>query len=157
MAASNVLRVNTVEEEKLYLDAVHNVIAGILREKEGRTLIDIAEAIDVSKKTISNAYNKTHSLSHTFLTRLGKAFGPHVLNPYMALMGARAVPMHTDNVIDILPTILRLSTKVADARHPDSPGGCAEVHTEKLGYLPDLEKTIRDLEGLLAHVRELAA
>jgi hypothetical protein len=48
-----VLRVNLVEEETAFLGAVHDVIRCILAEKDGRTLIDIAEAAGVHPTTFS--------------------------------------------------------------------------------------------------------
>jgi hypothetical protein len=157
MQERNVLRVNAVEEETAYLLAVHRIIAGILAEKAGRTLIDIAETIDVDKKTISNAFNKTHRLSPMFLTRLGCHYGAHVLNPYLELMGARAVPLDGGTVLDILPRLMRAGTRIAEARHPESVGGTVEVHTEKLQYLPELETLARDLDALIVSIRKIAA
>ena len=148
MAAPQVLRINEVEEEKRYLEAVHQVIACILAESPGRTFIDVAEAINVDKKTVSNAFNKTHRLSPMFLTRLGQAFGSHCLNPFAALSGARMVPLEADEQIDALPTMTAAIHKLAVARSPDSPGGERIVHTELLGMEQEIDAAMRALTAL---------
>src|SRR6478672_6049804 len=115
MSDGHVLRVNCVEEEAAFRCAVQEVISRVLADKPGRTLIDIAETIDVSVKTISNAFNRTHSLSQTFLNRLGKAYGPHVLDPVAKLSGGRMVPLEVSTVRDVLPFLQRASLKIAVA------------------------------------------
>jgi len=149
VASNNVLRVNAVEEERLYLEAAHRVIANILAEKKGRTLIDIAEAINVDKKTISNAFNKTHRLSQMFLTRLGAAFGPHCLDPVAALSGGRMVPLvEADEGVDAMPSTTAAIHKLAVAKSPTSPGGDRITHTELLGMEPEIDAAIRALSSL---------
>jgi hypothetical protein len=158
MSDHNVLRVNAVEEESDFRCAVHEVIARILADKPGRTLIDIAEGIDVSVKTISNAFNRTHSLSQTFLTRLGKVFGPHVLDPVAALSGGRMIALDVSVQRDVLPFMTRAANKIAEARSPDSPGGVREIHTEKAGYLPNLRDLRKELDCLIWQIEaDLAA
>ena len=145
---NNVLRVNAVEEERLFLEAVHRVIANILSEKPGRTLNDIAEAINVESKTISNAFNKRHRLSQLFLTRLGQAYGPHVMDPIAALYGGRVVPIEADENADALPSTTAAIHKLALARSPSSPGGDRITHTELLDMEPDIDGAIRALNAL---------
>lgn len=157
MSSSHVLRVNVAEEEKLFLNAAHDVVSCILKEKPGRTLIDIAEAIGADKKTISNAFNRTHRLSQIFLTRLGAAFGPHVLDPVAKLSGGRMVPLEASAERDVLPFIARANLKIAEARDPASPGGVREVHTERLGYLPELRLLQRELSALICSIEAEAA
>lgn len=158
MSEEHVLRINAAEEERLFLNAVQEVIARILAEKQGRTLIDIADRIDVDKKTISNAFNKTHRLCQMFLTRLGSAYGPHVLDPVARLSGARMVPLEVSARRDILPFIARANLRIAEARDPASPGGQVEVPQEKAGYLPDLRALQRELGALICQIEtELAA
>jgi hypothetical protein len=157
MNGVKVLRVNAVEEETTFLGAVHDVIRCILAEKDGRTLIDIAEAVGAETKTISNAFNRKHRLSSVFLTRLGQAFGPHCLDPYLALFGARSVPLERGNVADILPMLTRVSCRIAEARDFASPSGPRETHVEKLGYLPEMKRLQRELVKLISEVEGLAA
>jgi hypothetical protein len=157
MNGVKVLRVNAVEEETTFLGAVHEVIRCILADKDGRTLIDIAETIGVEVKTISNAFNRKHRLSSVFLTRLGQAFGPHCLDPYLALFGARSVPLERGNVADILPMLTRVSCRIAEARDFASPSGPRETHVEKLGYLPEMKRLQRELVKLISEVEGLAA
>jgi hypothetical protein len=152
------LRVNSVEEETDFRCAVHEVIARVLADRPGRTLIDIAEGVDVSVRTISNAFNRTHSLSQTFLTRLGKVFGPHVLDPVAALSGGRMIALEVSAQRDVLPFLTRAANKVAEARSPDSPGGTREIHTEKANYLPDLRTLRKELDCLIWQIEaDLAA
>jgi hypothetical protein len=158
MADPNVLRVNCVEEEAAFRCAAQEVISRILADKPGRTLIDIAERIDVSVKTISNAFNRTHSLSQTFLNRLGKAYGPHVLDPVAKLSGGRMVPLEVQIERDILPLIGRANLKIVEARDPAGPGGAREVPQERAGYLPDLIALQKEIGALICQIeRELAA
>jgi hypothetical protein len=157
MTAVKCLRVNAVEEEELYLSAVHDVIRCILADKDGRTLIDISETIGVEVKTISNAFNRKHRLSQVFLNRLGLAFGVHCLDPVAKLSGGRMVPLDHGNCADILPMLTRASCKIAEARDPASPSGPRETHTEKLRYLPELKRLYRELGKVICEVEGLAA
>lgn len=157
MASSNVLRVNAVEEERLFLVAVHRVIARILAEQEGRTLLDIAEAINADKKTISNAFNKTHRLSQLFLTRLGSAFGPHCLDPVAALSGGRMIPLEADSTVDAMPSTTAAIHKLAVARSSDSPGGERITHNELLGMEPEIDAAIRALSALKQRCEKVRA
>lgn len=145
MLHSKVLRVNEVEEQTAYRNAVAQIIEDILRfEKRDDNkpvgLVDIAESIDVSLGTVSNASNRKTDLSPTYLTRLGKRYGAGYLNPYFALVGAQAAPLDNTLTSDILPLIMALGHKVASARDPEGPGGVMEVPQEKSAYLPDLKK-----------------
>ena len=152
--ASNGLRVNSVEERNDYRSAVSAMLLDIQRDNRV-TLIDIAEKIDVSLGTISNAANKKNDLCATFLCRLANAYGPHVLDHFTRLSGGRVVPLEGGNVRDILPFLTRAVAKIADFRDPGSEGGGRMTHREKLALLPDLEhlqaelsKTICEYEAL---------
>ena len=155
MSSHHVLRVNTVEEESDFRAAVHEALRIILTENEGATLISIAERIDVTVKTVSNAFNRTHSLSWCFLLRLGKAYGSHVLDPVMAMAGGRCVPLAA-STRDILPFLNRAALKVAEARDPASPGGERELHTERLAYLRHLRDVHRETGALIAEIETLS-
>jgi transcriptional regulator with XRE-family HTH domain len=157
MAGSNVLRVNALEERTAYRDAVSEIIRRVISERE-TTLIQIAEAIDVSLGTISNAFNKKADLCPTFLNRLGKAFGPHVLDPYVKLSGGRVIPLEISAERDILPLVARVNLKIVEARDPASPGGVRELPREKANYVPDLRVLRKELDVLICQIEgELAA
>jgi hypothetical protein len=156
MASSNVLRVNTVEEQTGYRNAVAQILLDIQRET-GATHIEIAEAVDVSLGTISNAANKKTDLNATYLSRLGRKYGAHFLDPYLALFGARSVPLDRGSIRDILPLIQRAGLKIAEARDKDGPGGERELHTEKLGYLPELKRLQAEMAKLVCEIEALAA
>lgn len=151
----NVLRVNTVEEQARYRSAIAAVLVNIQHEY-GLTLQEIADAIDVSLGTISNAANKKTDLSGVYRDRLGKVFGGHVLNPVSALYGSHHMPIHGRDG-DILPLIARANYKIAEARAPGSDGGIVETHREKLRYLPDLKELQTDLAALIVEIEALAA
>ena len=162
MADHSVLRVNGVEEQTSYRNAVAEIINRILAEnsKPGAsyTLVQIAEAIDVSLGTISNAANKKADLSPTYLQRLGKRYGPHSLDPYLALYGARGVPLEARAERDVLPFLNRAALRVAETRDPASPGGARETLQERAGYAADLRAAIREAQALVCQIeRELAA
>jgi hypothetical protein len=157
MTSSNVLRVNTVEEREAYRAAVSEVIGRVISEHRA-TLVEISEAIDVSLGTVSNAFNRKTDLCPTYLNRLGKRFGPHILDPVAALSGARMVPLEVSMSRDVLPFVGKVNLKIAQARCPDSPGGTREVHTEKADYLPDLRALRKELDVLICQIEsELAA
>lgn len=157
MASSNVLRVNAVEERTAYEDAVSEVIRRIIAER-GVTLVEIAEQIDVSLGTISNAFNRKAALCAPYLHRLGKAYGPHILDPVAALSGGRMVPLEVSVTRDVLPFIQRAALKIANARDPEGPGGVREIHSEKADYLPDLRALRKEADCLIHQIEgELAA
>jgi hypothetical protein len=151
MASNNVLRVNAVEERKAYRDAVSEIIRRIVGER-GATLVEIAEKIDVSLGTISNAFNRKADLCPTYLNRLGTAYGPHTLDPYAKLSGGRMIPLEVSMARDVLPFVAKVNLKIADARSPDSPGGTREIHTEKFDYLPDLRALRKELDVLICQI-----
>jgi hypothetical protein len=152
----NVLRVNSVEEQSAYRRAVSEILLDIQR-CEHRTLVEIADEIDVSLGTVSNAANRKCDLNAIYLKRLGDRYGAHYLDPYFKLMGARSVPLDAGNVRDILPLLTRASLRVAEARDKDSPGGPRELHTERLGYLPALKDLQANLAKLICEIEGIAA
>jgi len=154
MSSNNVLRVNTVEERNDYRGAVARILLDIQRD-EGLTLIEIAEAIDVSLGTVSNAANKKTDLCPTYLKRLGKRFGGQYLDPYHALYNTRGVPLDVTNVHDILPFLARAMARIAEARDLSSPGGGRETYREKLDYLPELERLQAELAKVICDIRAL--
>jgi transcriptional regulator with XRE-family HTH domain len=157
VSVNNVLRVNCAEEQTCLLEACNEVIRRIIAEYDF-TLIQIAESIGVTVATISNAFNKKHVLSQTFLNRLGKRFGVHVLDPVAALSGARMVPINPNADRDILPFLNRAALKIAEARDPKSPGGVREIHTERADYVADLRAVVREATALICQIEaELAA
>lgn len=157
MNARNVLHVNSVEERESYRSAVSETIRRIIAEHE-TNLIGIAEAVDVSLGTISNAFNEKADLCPTYLSRLAKVFGPHALDPFAAMAGGRVVPLEVSMQRDVLPFVARVNLKVASARDPESPGGTRETHREKANYLPDLRALRKELDVLICQIEgELAA
>ena len=148
---SNVLRVNATEEQEAYRSAVSEILRNVLAD-HGTTLLEISEKIDVSLGTISNAANKKADLNPIFLNRIGRAYGVHVLDPYLALAGGRAVPREADNPADILPLTNLVSFRIASARTPASPGGAREILNERLGYLPDLKRLVREGQALICQI-----
>lgn len=155
MQERNVLRVNVVEEEKDFLEAVHQVIACILAQQKGRTLTDIAETINVERKTISNAFDKRHRLSQVFLSRLGRAFGPECLNPIARLSDGRMIRLEADDTIDALPSTTAAVHRLAVAKSANSPGGERITHTELLELEPELDAAINSLLSLKQRCSEL--
>ena len=154
MASSNVLRVNSTEERDGYRNAVARILLDVQRDKEA-TLAQIADEIDVSLGTISNAANKKTDLCQLYLKRLGQRYGGHYLDPVHALYNTRGVPLDPGNVRDIMPLLARAQLKIAEARDPQSKGGGRELHTEKLGYLPELEKLQAELSNLICDIKAL--
>lgn len=161
MNAPTVMHVNEVEEQAQYMRAVAEIIGDIQREEKvnGRQInfIDIAETIDVSVATISNAFNKKSVLNAIYLKRLGKRFGAGYLNPYFRLMDAQAAPLDDSLTSDILPLMMAAAHKIAMARDPEGPGGPTEVPQEKRGYLNDLKKLQNRTACLVNEIEEQTA
>ena len=147
LSAPNVLRVNAVEEQTAERNAVARILLDIQRE-HSVTLLDIAEKIDVSLGTISNAANKKTDLCRTYLKRLGLAFGGHYLDPFHALYGVRASPIVGDPEADALPSTTAAIHKLALARSPNSKGGERITHCELLGMEQEIDAAIRALSSL---------
>lgn len=153
--SDNVLRVNSVEEQAAYRSAVARIIGNIMRDHDA-TLIDIAEKIDVSTGTISNAVNRKTDLSATYLQRIGQAYGPHVLDPYAALSGGRIVAIEADDADAIVPLSASIH-RIAVAQSPGSEGGDAITHRELLDMLPDLIAAQKAISGLIMRAERIAA
>ena len=148
-----VLRAASCSETTDYRKAVSQIIRDIQRDLD-KELCDIAEDIDVSRGTISNALHCRGDLSAIYLKRLGKRYGAAYLNPYLALFGAQAAPIKSKPEKDILPIVTKVAHKVAAARDPEGPGGAAEVPQEKLGYLSDLKTLLHAAGCLVSHIEE---
>ncbi len=151
----NVLRVNGVEETADYRKAVSRILANLQRDHD-LTLLDIAERIDVSLGTVSNAANRKADLSPTYVQRLGKVFGPEVLNPIAALSGGRIVPLETDEA-DALPSLSASVHRLAVAQSSTSPGGQSITHGELLAMLPELRAAVASINALIVRGERLAA
>lgn len=147
MSASNVLRVNAGEETTAYREAVAEILRRVQCD-HGVTLLEIAERIDVSLGTISNAANKKTDLCAPYLNRLGRAFGPNTLDPYAALSGGRMIPLEADDSADALPSTTAAIHKLALARSPNSPGGDRITHGELLDMEGDIDGAIKALTNL---------
>lgn len=139
-----------------YRTAVARIIEDIKRD-HGCDLIDIAEAIDASIGTISNAFNAKADLSGVYLLRLGQAFGAGYLNPCLNITNAQAAPLDGSLTADILPLVMAVGHKIALARDPSGPGGAMEVPQEKSGYLPDLKKLNNRTGCLIKEIEECLA
>lgn len=153
--SSNVLRVNSVEEQTDYRNAVARVLLNIQRDS-GNTLQEISEAIDVSLGTISNAANKRTDLSPIYLQRLGKRYGPSALDPIARLSGGRIVPLVAEEK-DALPSLSASIHRIAVAQSPDSPGGVTITHSELLAMLPDLRAAVACINSLIVKAERIAA
>lgn len=151
MPQCSVLRVNAVEEQEAYRSAVAEILRNVQND-HGATLLEISERIDVSLGTISNAANKKADLNPIYLNRLGRVYGVHVLDPYLALAGGRAVAREADPSADILPLTNLVSFRIATARSSGSPGGAREILQERLDYLPDLKRLVREGQALICQI-----
>ena len=151
----NVLRVNRVEESNELRSAIATVLRNIQAD-HGVTLLEIAEMIDVSLGTISNAANKKTDLSPAYRQRLEKVFGPECMNPVARLSGSRIVPLETDEA-DALPSLTAAVHRIALARSPSSPGGAATLHSELLEMMPDLRAAAAAINALIVRGERIAA
>lgn len=152
MRERNVLRVNAVEETAAYREAVAEILRNVLNDYRC-TLAEIAETIDVSLGTISNAFNKKADLNPLFLNRLGKAYGATYMTPYVRLCGGIVQPLE-GSTHDVLPLMLQTGAEIAQARSATSPAGVIETLRERLGYLPRLRKLYRDVGELICAIEQ---
>lgn len=155
MKKYSVLRVNIVEEQARYRAAVARILLNIQQEY-GLTLAEIAEAIDVSLGTISNAANKKCDLSSIYRDRLAFVFGGHVLNPLAAMHGSQIVPLVVKEA-DALPSLSASVHRLAVAQSADSAGGAAVTHGELLAMLPDLRAAVDCMNALIVKAERIAA
>lgn len=139
MNAHKILHGDSLAGSDNYRSAVARIIDDIRRDHK-LDLVDIAEAIDTSVGTISNAVNKKTDLSGVYLFRLAQRYGAGYLNPCLNIANAQAAPLDNTLTSDILPMVMAVAHKIACARDPAGPGGVMEVPQEKLGYLPELRK-----------------
>jgi hypothetical protein len=153
MTAFSVLRVRANSEA--YRCAVETIIRDIQRSLN-KTLVDIAEDIECSLGTISNAVNKDSDLNPVYLARLGQVYGGAFLNPYLALFNSQAAAIERKPTVDVLPLIAKASLKIAEARDPNGPGGSTEVPQERRAYLPDLKHMQREVGCLISEIEAAA-
>ena len=152
MLQRNVLRVNAVEETAAYRDAVAEILRNVVNDTSC-TLAEIAETIDVSLGTISNAFNKKADLNPLYLNRLGQAFGATYMTPYIRLCGGIVQPVEGVSH-DVLPLMLQTGAEIAQARTEASPGGVSETLRERLGYLPRLRRLYREIGELICGIEQ---
>lgn len=153
MTGNNVLKLDAEKEQARYRAAIATILRDIKRDADCKW-IDIAEAIDVSVGTITNAKEGLTDLSAIYLMRLGRRYGAAYLNPYLKLADAQAAPLDGSLASDILPLVLAVGHKIASARDPEGPGGAAEVPQERMGYLPDLKLLNHATGKLVKHIEE---
>jgi hypothetical protein len=116
-----------------------------------QSLRDIAEDIGVSENTLYNALHQRTDLSAAFLAELGRVYGGSFLNPYCALFYSTAQPIQ-GRATDILPTLTDLTHEIAMSRHPESPGGTAEVPQERKRYLAKAKRVEREVGCLIREI-----
>lgn len=153
---TNVLRVNRIEEQTSFRRAVATVLVEIQRA-HGLTLEEIAEAIDVSLGTVNNAANCKVDLSSTYLQRLGKVFGPEVLNPVAALSGGQIVPIEACEA-DPLPSLAAIRASDRGCAIAGQRGRNRTVAPRTAGDgAPELREAVSALNALLQRAERIAA
>ena len=155
MIGNNVLRLNAVEEQAAYRSAVARIITTVQRDND-LTDIDLAEALDISVGTVSNARNRRADLSGVYLKRIGQLYGAASLNPYFALFGAKGVPIDGDADADALPSVACAVHQLAVVTAPSSPGGASITHTELLNSLSAIRAARQALEALEQRAERIA-
>ena len=156
MNAHKRLRADPLAGSDNYRRAVGRILEDIRRDHDC-DLTDIAEAIDASVGTISNAINGKADLSAVYLIRLGQRYGAGYLNPCLNIAHAQAAPLDDSLTSDILPLVMAVGHKIALARDPMGPGGATEVPQERSGYLPDLKRLTRESGRLAKQIEEALA
>jgi hypothetical protein len=150
MTNRNVLPVAPLVKQKDYRTAIASIIRSVQLEHH-QTDIEMAEVIGCSARTIANARNEENDLSPLSIARIGQRYGPATIDPYMALLGGRAVATAPDDS-DVLPALTVVICDIARARSRTSPGGRAETPSELLGMLPDVDEALDRLSAFKAHI-----
>lgn len=151
--ATNVLLPMVLPTQSALRSAVGNMIRDIQRD-HGETDQDTADRLGVSKGTIVNARNGTTDLNALTIARVGAVYGAHYVNPYNALYGATATPVHKASE-DPLCHLARAVSTICDMRCPDGPGGAIELPKEKLDALPALRAARASLDSYIAGIEKL--
>ena len=115
--AIDVLRVNEVEEETLYRQAVARILLDIQAEHKV-TLHEIAAKTSIDRKTISNAANMAYALNPKFLSRLGYVFGARFLTPYTELAGGKVFEDKPDSAAKVVPLSLAVAQRLCSINGP---------------------------------------
>lgn len=147
----NVLRVNAVEETERYRTDVAQILLNIQSDNRV-TLLDIAEATDISLGTISNAANKKADLNSVYLRRLASVYGSHVLDPYVGRVGGRVVPKDPEAANDH-QTASMLSLFVA--KLVDALKDGKRDHRETCDLADFAPELIRSLEAIVTEAARI--
>jgi hypothetical protein len=153
MPSPTVLRINETEEQEKYRTAVARIIVDIQRDFYLSDR-ELANTIDVTEETISNTRNRKSSLKAVYLKRLGEAFGPERLDPFLALLGGRYVPVNDDEHCDTeaLAAILAVAHKIADGmREGKIP------HKPLLDMQPEVQAALKALTALTVRAEKVRA
>jgi DNA-binding XRE family transcriptional regulator len=154
MKADNVLLPLSLPTRKDLRAALAQVVRCVQSE-HGLTDEALADAIGVSTGTIANVRNERTDLNQESIARLGKRFGPEVLDPWSAQFGGRNVPREASADAVKLHTVTAAVHKLAFATCPDSKAGAAVSHCELADMLGDLKAAQRTINSLIARAEAL--
>lgn len=142
------------DETEAYRNAVARIILDI-QAATGKSDIEVADDLDVSSRTIRAARNKEADLSPLYLTRLGRVYGGHFLNPWLALLGGHFAPNDMHISPELIVACAQLIEWYGKAVSADSPGGPSITHVEILEGAIPAEHVRRQSTGIVEAARKL--
>lgn len=147
---SNVLPRKARPTTKSYRDAIREIVLN-LQGAHDLSDAELAERIGCSAGTVKNARNRAGNLDGATLANIEYEFGPGAVDPFLALAGARAVPMgaHCDTDINHALEISEALTAIIATKRPDSPGGEKTTGCEAAMILAPLREARAALEHLI--------
>lgn len=151
--SNNVLLPMALPTQSSLRSAIGNMMRDIQRDRR-ETDQDTADKLGVSKGTIVNARNGATDLNALTIARIGAVYGSHYVDPYHALYGATATPVHKASD-DPLCHLARAVSTICDMRCPNGPGGNVELPKEKLDALPTLRAARASLDSYIASIEHL--
>ncbi len=92
---------------------------------------------------------RTAKVPASLFTAIGAQYGDTYIQPYMGLMGLKAVPQTCTDAINALPAVTALAAKLALAAN----GKTGPDHVALGGMLQEL----RDVDAVISHLRARAA
>jgi transcriptional regulator with XRE-family HTH domain len=128
-----------------------------IKLEHGLTNEELGDRLGCSDETISNVENMRTNLNPVTLLNIDYEFGPGTIDPIRELSGTRGVPVGAVCDSDALPALTASVHSIAQARSPNSPGGCAITHGELSEMQPVLREAIKSLNWLLHQAEKGAA
>jgi len=127
-----------------------DIIRAVKADNRGLTNAQLAVMIGAKDADVITRMEnaETAKVPASLITAIGWAYGSEYIQPYMGLMGFKAVPIHCDRAIKAMPALTALVAKLAV--HIRDGGGLDHVGIAAI--LPEL----READGVIGALRSAA-